>query len=929
MSTMIAWTRRFPALAAALLVTLTGAAITPSRAESPAAGATSRLHDPREVHLADVRQLTFGGENAEAYWAPDGTRLAFQSTRPPYACDQIFSLPADGSDPVLLSTGKGKTTCAYYYPDGKRFLYASTHLASPACPPPPDRSHGYTWAIDGTYEIFAGESSGGELAQLTKNDSYDAEATICPLDGSIVFTSTRDGDLELYRMDADGGNVVRLTNAPGYDGGAFFSRDCKQIVFRASRPKGAALEDYRNLLAQNLVRPSKLEIWVADMTPEGARDARQVTDLDAASFAPYFYPDGTRILFSTNYGDPKGREFDIWAIDADGSDLERITFSPGFDGFPMFSPDGKTLAFASNRNQGKPGETDIYLARWTDAPAAATELRAVDRYAADVAWLSDDARDGRGVGTPGIEAAAAFIEQRFRELGLEPAGENGGYRQEFDVTVSLASTPQTSLKIDKSPVANGAFAPLSFSKSGSASGKVVFAGYGIVAPDKKHDDYAGKDVKGKVVLVRRFVPPGDGFKDADERRYSDLRYKAFTAREHGAVALLVADLPEAPAGGALPDEAPLPKLSAEAAGDAGIPVAALQRETAKRLLGGRRTVRLEVALSAEHKPGSNVVARLKSTHPQPRPGVVVIGAHYDHLGHGGSNSLAPDSSEVHNGADDNASGTAALLEAARLLAGKRSELPQDVIFIAFSGEERGLLGSTAFTRRPAGGLELSDVRAMINMDMVGRLRENKLAILGGGSAEEWPALAAPLCEARGLVCTTSGDGYGPSDQTPFYAAGIPILHLFTGTHDDYHRPSDDSARINATGGAAVAALAADLAIAAGGAEKLTLRAVPEPAPSGDVRSFGASLGTIPDYTGPGEGKSGVLLAGVRPGGAAEKAGMQRGDILIGLLGREIGDINDFMFLLRQAKPGDKAKAIVLRDGKRIELEVVFGESRRM
>ncbi len=218
---------------------------------------------------------------------------------------------------------------------------------------------------------------------------------------------------------------------------------------------------------------------------------------------------------------------------------------------------------------------------------------------------------------------------------------------------------------------------------------------------------------------------------------------------------------------------------------------------------------------------------------------------------------------------------------------------------------------------------------MINMDMVGRLRENRLAILGGGSAEEWPSLAEPLCVKHGLVCTTTGDGYGPSDQTPFYAAGIPILHLFTGTHDDYHRPSDDSDKINATGGVTVAGLAADLAAAAASTEKLTLRAVPDPAPRGDVRSFGASLGTIPDYAGPGEGKSGVLLAGVRPGGPAEKAGIQRGDILIGLLGRDVGDINDFMFLLRQAKPGDKAKAIVLRNGKRIEVEIVFGESRRM
>jgi Tol biopolymer transport system component len=919
--------RRTVAIGAGCTLLLCG--VVAARAQAPAAPTSAVLHDPREVHLADIRQLTFGGENAEAYWAEDGLKLTFQSTRPPYACDQIFSLPAAGGAPSLLSTGAGKTTCAYFYPDGKRFLYASTHLAAAACPAPPDRSKGYVWALDGTYEIFARNTDGGELAQLTKNEAYDAEATICPIDGSIVFTSDRDGDLELYRMDADGQNVVRLTTAPGYDGGAFFSRDCKQIVYRASRPTGADLEDYKRLLGEHLVRPSKLEIWVADMTPEGARDARQVTNLDAASFAPYFFPDGDRILFSTNYGDPKGREFDIWAIDVDGSDLERITYFASFDGFPMFSPDGKQLVFASNRNQGKPGETDVYIARWIEAPPVASELRAEDRYAADVAWLADDARDGRGVGTAGNEAAAAYIEERFRALGLEPAGNDGGYRQEFDVTVSLTSGPTTALTLDGTAAAADAFAPLSFSKSATATGGIVFAGYGIVARDKNRDDYAGLDVKGKIVLVRRFVPPGETFKDADERRYSDLRYKAFTAREHGAAGLLVVDLPELAPGATMPDEAPFPKLSAEQAGDAGLVIAAVKREVAQALLTGNHEANLVVELLAEHKPSTNVVGRLKSTNAQVRPGVVVLGAHFDHLGHGGANSMAPGSEEIHNGADDNASGTAALLESARLLAGRRADLAQDLLFIGFSGEERGLLGSTAMTRNPPAGLDLKTVRAMINMDMVGRLRDNKLAILGGGSAEEWPALAEPLCAARKLLCTTSGDGYGPSDQTPFYAAGIPILHLFTGAHDDYHRPSDDSGRINATGGATVAALAADLAIAAAAAEKLTLRAVPDPAPRGDVRSFGASLGTIPDYAGPGEGKRGVLLSGVRPGGAAEKAGIRRGDILIGLLGRDIGDINDFMFLLQQAKPGDKAKAIVLRAGKRIEFEVVFGESKRM
>jgi Tol biopolymer transport system component len=216
-------------------------------------------------------------------------------------------------------------------------------------------------------DIFSAKTDGSDLRRITSSGSYDAEATVCGKDGSIIFTSTRDGDLDLYSMDADGSNVKRLTDTPGYDGGAFFSADCTQIVWRASRPTaGEELEDYRRLLSQNLVRPSKLEIFVAKA--DGS-DVRQVTDLGAASFAPFFFPSGDRILFSTNHGDPTGREFDIWAVDVDGSDLEQITFSPGFDGFPMFSPDGSKLAFASNRNQQKPGETNVFVADWVVDPS--------------------------------------------------------------------------------------------------------------------------------------------------------------------------------------------------------------------------------------------------------------------------------------------------------------------------------------------------------------------------------------------------------------------------------------------------------------------------------------------------------------------------------------------------------------------------------
>jgi Tol biopolymer transport system component len=346
--------------------------------EAPAApaseAAASASAPAAETHLSNLVQLSSGGENAEAYWSWDSKKLIYQAHEGE-GCDQIYIRDAhEPSDkPQLVSTGKGTTTCSYFLPGDKEIIYASTHLGGSACPPKADQSHGYVWAIYDTYDIFRANADGSNLRQLTNTPGYDAEGTVCKLDGSIIFTSVRDKDLELYRMDADGKNVKRLTNTPGYDGGAFFSEDCKKIVWRASRPEGAELEDFRRLLSQGLVRPTKLELYVANA--DGS-DAKQVTQLDAAAFGPYFYPGSERIIFSSNYGDPRGREFDLFAINVDGTGLERITHAPGFDGFPMFSPDGKFLAFASNR-ASKPGtwDTNLFTATWvtgTIQPLTAT-----------------------------------------------------------------------------------------------------------------------------------------------------------------------------------------------------------------------------------------------------------------------------------------------------------------------------------------------------------------------------------------------------------------------------------------------------------------------------------------------------------------------------------------------------------------------------
>ena len=299
---------------------------------------------PAEKHLRNITQLTFGGENAEAYFSADGRRLIFQSTREGRGCDQIYTMNTDGSNVKMVSTGSGRTTCSYFFPNLGRILYSSTHLGNKDCPPRPDFSQGYVWAVYPTYDIFTARPNGSELKQLTNSPGYDAEATISTSGKNIVFTSTRDGDLDIYSMDANGRNVRRLTNEIGYDGGPFYSRDGRQIVYRAYHPQTEKEKaDYLSLLKSNLIRPTTLELWV--MNADGA-NKRQVTRNGKANFAPYFFPDGKRIIFASNMDDPKGRNFDLYTINVDGSGLERITDNDTFDGFPMFSPDGKKLVFA-------------------------------------------------------------------------------------------------------------------------------------------------------------------------------------------------------------------------------------------------------------------------------------------------------------------------------------------------------------------------------------------------------------------------------------------------------------------------------------------------------------------------------------------------------------------------------------------------------
>jgi Tol biopolymer transport system component len=738
-------------------------------------GAIEFASNPAEPRLANLRQLTHSGENAEAYFSADGQRLIFQATWPGFSeCDRIYTMNLDGRDLRRVSNGFGRTTCGYFFPAGDRVLFSSTHHVSEACPAKPDRSRGYVWPLD-DYDIYTARPDGSDLRRLTDSPGYDTEATISPDGSTIVFTSVRDGDLDIYAMNADGRNVRRLTSEAGYDGGAFFSRDGRQIVYRAHHPTSSdELADYRTLLRAGLVRPGTLDIWIMDA--DGS-NKRQLTSNGGASFAPFFHPNGRQVIFSSNMTDPRGRNFDLYLINTDGTGLERVTMHAEFDGFPMFSPDGKRLVFASNRGAARAGDTNIFTADWIDAPPptparasgqtgcpnASALIAGLSPPLAHVRYLADDALEGRLAGSVGERCAGDYIASEFRRLGLLPAGDSATFFQ----AVPLASAVN----------------------------------------------------------------------------------------------------PHAPTGS-----------------------------------------------------GRNVVAILEGSDARLKTEAVVVGAHYDHLGWGGVGSLAPEERAIHNGADDNASGIAVLLEVAGAIA--RGPRPaRSIVFVAFTGEESGLLGSAHQVAHPA--VPIARVRAMLNMDMVGRLGSGPLIVNGRGTAKEWSGVIADAAKAEGIPVVTGEDGYGPSDQTSFYARDVPVLHFFTNTHADYHRPTDDWQRIDAEGLARVASLVTRLTRAAADPRTTltVVRGAGRPPTAAQGGGYGAYLGSIPDFS---PVPHGVRITGVRGGSPAESAGMKAGDTIIRFDDEDIADIYALTKALRSRKAGDGVLVTVLRGGRELSMRVVLG-----
>lgn len=963
---------RHSVLAAAVLIAL------PS---FPGMGLAAETEEARL--LSDVRQLTFEGRRAgEGYFSSDGTQMIFQSEREPEnPFYQIYLMDLETGDTRRISTGVGKTTCAWIHPSGEKLLFASSHLDPAARKKQREelekraagKTRGYSWSFDEYYDIFEVPTEGGEAVNLTNALGYDAEGSWSPDGEHILFASNRHAYeetlsaeeqeilekdasyfMELYIMKSDGSELRRLTDQPGYDGGPFFSQDGKKIVWRRFTKDGGSAE---------------VHVMNVDGTGEKA-----ITRLESMSWAPYFHPSGDYVIFATSV---QGfRNFELYLVDAEGKgEPVRVTYSEGFDGLPVFSPDGTLLSWASSRTGDK--KPQIFMASWNDAearellgldaagqrseapaeedlppiPATKAAIEAAD-LRGHVGILASEDFEGRLTGTAGERKATAYVAAAFESLGLAPAGNDGGYFQPFDFTAAVKLGAGNRLSLEGVEVATKLdkdWRPLGLSATGKAeAAEVVFAGYGIVAPaeagQKAYDSYGELDVKDKWVLVLRYLPEDI---DQDRRqqlyRYAELSYKAAVARRKGARGLVVASGPRAKV------KAQLVPLSFDAAA-AGRELAAVSitddlaaallatadkklEEVQKALDSGEAgegfvlpglRIAAEIDLNPETRQGRNVLARLPAE-GEAAP-AIVIGAHVDHLGRGveGKSLAQPEEAgQVHYGADDNASGVAALLEVAQYLTDLKARgklaLRRDVVFAAWSGEELGLLGSSHYVHSLKGEHEnlSGKVAAYLNMDMIGRL-DGPLILQGVGSSSVWPREIERRNVPVGLSISTSDSAFLATDAIAFYLAGAPVLNAFTGPHGEYSTPRDTAETLNYEGMQKVARF---MALVARGLA--TAEAAPDyirqEGDSPRRRTSRIYLGTIPDYT-QGDG-TGTRISGVAKGGPAEAGGLEDGDIVVEMAGQAIANIYDYASALDALKVGEAAAFVVLRDGERVELSI--------
>jgi aminopeptidase YwaD len=580
----------------------------------------------------------------------------------------------------------------------------------------------------------------------------------------------------------------------------------------------------------------------------------------------------------------------------------------------------------------------------TDGPSAA-------RLQQHISYLASDALNGRRTGTQGANDAAHYVAGEFARLGLQPTIHRAGasrrgsiamsqYLQPFPYVAGVELGQKNTLilggKRDDLKItlkAGEDWTPLGFSSNATISGSVSFVGFGITASELKHDDYAGGVAKGRIALALQGTPDGEN-PHGQFGRFEGVRWKAIAAKNAGAVALIVIAKDEK-----FTDDRLYTLSYDNSAGDAGLPVILMSRESANRMLGTSNLSLADVERAAGPKQLSeelmlttdivrkeveayNVIAVLEGSDRLLKNETIVIGAHYDHLGRGGEGSLAPRSGEIHHGADDNASGTAGVLELARLISAQKPRPKRTIVFICFSGEEEGLLGSNYYVNHPA--RPLANTVAMINMDMIGRMKDNKLIVGGVGTAKEWRQL---LGVGESTSSATSGpfsvtlqeDGYGPSDHSSFYSKQIPVLFFWTGTHNDYHKPSDTFDKINYNDEARILSFVANVVRDVDNSDKrLTYTVAKSDSQPGRSTGFRVYLGTIPNYS---DSNDGLLLDGVRDDSPAAKAGIKAGDKIVKIGTREIKNVYDYTYALGEMKAGEEYAVELVRGGERLTVKI--------
>jgi Tol biopolymer transport system component len=848
----------------------------------------------------------------------------------------------------------------------------------------------YEWSFDEHYDIYEADLEGHVLRNLTQAHGYDAEGSWSPDGRLIAFASNRHAyaaDLgeqdkaklaqdpsyfmDLYVMAADGTNLRRLTTEPGYDGGPFFSPDGQRIVWRHFAADGVTAE-----------------IWT--MRVDGS-DRRQLTRSGVMSWAPFYHPSGEYIVYASNAQGMAN--FELYLVDVEGRrEPLRVTHTEGFDGLPVFLPDGRRIAWASKRTPDRSAQIFIadwdheQARRLLEQAPAAPVVETPKTGAAPAGCVTDCAHlaqlgsaiepadlrrhvdvlaapelGGRLTGTEGERAATAYVAAAFRAFGLEPAGDDGSYFQSYEFTAGVSLALGNRLVLDS---AGGSeelkvdtdWRPLAFSASTDVEpADAVFAGYGIVAPGTgsipDYDAYGGIDVAGRWVMLFRYLPEGI---PAEHRQHLaghlELRAKAMLARERGARGVIVVSGPNA----GVKEQLVGLRLDTVLAGTS-LAVISVTDAAAERLLAGsgRSLKGLQDALDAgeavpafvvpdlrvgastriaqERRTARNVLARLPAG-TSAAESAVILGAHVDHIGDGvGFDSLgrAEEQGTPHLGADDNASGVAALLEIAQHLAAQRAEgklaLKRDILFAAWTGEEMGLLGSGHFVDRLAkadgGAANLSSrVAAYLNMDMVGRL-DQRLFLQGVGSSPAWKGEVERRNAPVGLPVAARDDSYLPTDATSFYLQGVPILSAFTGVHGEYNTPRDAPATLNYEGLARIARLMEGLTVGVARRDAAPeYAALPRPTAGASRRNLRAYLGTIPEYGD--TATRGVKLNGVAKGAPAETAGLRPGDVLVELAGRGLENVYDFTHALNALKVGHAVDIVVERSGERLTFQVV-------